>query len=115
MKKDGLGEVTTRRTTTMLKRTNWTNDEVIKILEGCKIHIEDRHRKGKHFYTLEARNAGIEQAIIQFCDFKEDPEESFSAMAYDTDNGQIYVISEPMPQTEEEHQAYLKKQEEKNK
>jgi len=99
----------------MLKRTNWTNDEVINILEGCKIHIEDRHRKDKRFYTLEARNHGIEQAIIQFCDFKADPEESFSAMAYETDNGQIYVISEPMPQTEEEHQAYLKKQEEKNK
>jgi hypothetical protein len=99
----------------MLKRTNWTNDEVIDILEGCKIHIEDRHREDKHFYALEARNAGIEQAIIQFCDFKADPEESFSAMAYDPLLKQIFVISPPMPQTEEEHQAYLKKQEEKNK
>jgi len=97
----------------MLKRTNWTNDEVISILEGCKIHIEDRHREDKHFYLLEARNQAIEQCIYQFCDFKADPEESFSAMAYETDNGQIYVISEPMPQTEEEHQEYLKKQEEK--
>jgi len=93
-----------------LKRDNWTNDEVINILEGCKIHIEDRHRKDKHFYALEARNAGIEQAIIQFCDFKADPKESFSAMAYNTDNNIIYVISEPMPQTEEEYQEYLQKQ-----
>jgi hypothetical protein len=99
----------------MLKRTNWTNDEVISILEGCKIHIEDRHRESKHFHTLEARNTGIDQAIYQFYDFKADPEESFSAMAYDPILKQIFVISEPMPQTEEEHQAYLKKQEEKNK
>jgi hypothetical protein len=93
----------------MLKRNGWDNDEVISILEGCKIHIEDRHRKDKHFHALEARNAGIEQAIIQFWDFKAEPDDSFSAMAYETDNGQIYVISEPMPQTEEEYQAYLKK------
>jgi len=93
-----------------LKRDNWTNDEVINILEGCKIVIRDRHRKDKHFYTLEARNAGIEQAIIQFCDFKADPEDSFSAMALDTETNHIVVISEPMPQTDEDYQAYLKKQ-----
>ena len=98
----------------MLKRTNWTNDEVINILEGCKIHIEDRHRKDKHFYALEARNAGIDQAIYQFCDFKADPEESFSAMGYDPLLKRIFVISPPMPQTEEEYQAYLKKEREKS-
>jgi hypothetical protein len=97
----------------MLKRDLWTNDEVINILEGCKIYIEDRDRKDKNFYALEARNQGIEQAIIQFCDFKADPEESFSAMAYDPLLKQIFVISSPMPQTEEEYQAYLERQPEK--
>jgi len=99
----------------MLKRTNWTNDEVIDILEGCKIVIEDKDRDDEHFYALEARNTGIDQAIYQFYDFKADPEESFSAMAYDPLLKQIFVISPPMPQTEEEHQEYLRKQEEKNK
>jgi hypothetical protein len=93
-----------------LKRDNWTNDEVIKILEGRKICIGEKERSDKQLAYLEARNAGIDQAIYQFCDFKADPEDSFSAMALDTETNRIVVISEPMPQTDEEYQAYLKKQ-----
>jgi len=82
----------------MLKRTNWTNDEVIKILEGRKIHIGEKERSDKQLAYLEAYNNGIEQAIIQFYDFKADPEESYSAMAYDPILRRIFVISPPMPQ-----------------
>jgi|GEM_PF-7075336 len=82
----------------MLKRDNWTNDEVIKILEGRKIVIGKKERSDKQLAYLKAYNDGIEQAIIQFYDFKADPEISYSAMAYETNNKQIYVISEPMPQ-----------------
>ena len=82
----------------MLKRDNWSNSEVIKILEGRKIYIGDKERSDERLAYLEAYNDGIEQAIIQFYDFKADPEESYSAMAYETDNDLIYVISEPMPQ-----------------
>jgi hypothetical protein len=81
-----------------LKRDNWTNDEVIKILEGRKIYIGDKKRSEAQLQYLERHNAGIEQAIIQFCDFKADPELDDTAMAYDTDDGQIYVISAPLPQ-----------------
>ena len=81
-----------------LKRNGWDNDEVIKILEGRKIYIGEKERSDKQLAYLEAFNEGIEQAIIQFYDFKADPEESDSAMAYETDNEQIYVISAPMPQ-----------------
>ena len=80
-----------------LKRTNWTNEEVIDILEGCKIHIGDKQRSEKNLAYLESRNQGIEQAIIQFLDFKADPNESYSAMAYNTNDKQIYVISPPLP------------------
>jgi hypothetical protein len=96
----------------MLKRTGWTNDEVIDILEGCKIHIGDKERSEKHLARLLSRNEAIDQAIYQFYDFKADPEESFSAMAYDPILKQIFVISPPMPQTDEEHQVFLKKQKE---
>ena len=100
-----------------LKRDNWTNQEVINILESRMISIkmDDAKNWDEASYKYATRhNEAIENCIVQFCDFKVDPEESFSAMAYDTDNGQIYVISEPMPQTEEEHQAYLKKEREKS-
>jgi hypothetical protein len=82
----------------MLKRTNWTNEEVIKILEGRKIHIGEKERSDKQLAYLEAFNEGIEQAIIQFYDFKVDPEVSYSAMAYDPILERIFVISPPMPQ-----------------
>jgi hypothetical protein len=90
----------------MLKRTGWTNDEVIKILEGRKIYVKEGEGVAA---WIKEHNDTIDQCIYQFWDFKAEPDDSFSAMAYETDNGQIYVISEPMPQTEEEHQAYLKK------
>jgi len=82
----------------MLKRTNWTNDEVIRILEGCKICIDEKDRESEHLAYLKAHNEGVEQAIIQFYDFKADPEESYSAKAYDPLLDQIFVISEPLPQ-----------------
>ena len=85
----------------MLKRTNWTNDEVIKILEGRKIAIEMDDAKTwdqKRYDRAVTYNHGIDQAINQFWDFKADPKESYSAMAYDTELERIFVISEPMPQ-----------------
>jgi hypothetical protein len=82
----------------MLKRNGWDNDEVIDILEGCKIHISDKERSEERLALLEARNQGIEQAIIQFCDFKKDPEKYHDAMAYDVLTKRIYVTGPPLPQ-----------------
>jgi hypothetical protein len=82
----------------MLKRDNWTNDEVIKILEGRKIYIGNKERSDKQLHYLQSYNDGIEQAIVQFCDFKADPKDSYSAMAYDTELERIFVVSPPMPQ-----------------
>jgi len=82
----------------MLKNNNWDNQEVIDILEGCKIHIDDRERSEEHLARLEAHNQGIEQAIIQFCDFKKDPEVYHDAMAYDVLTKRIYVTGPPLPQ-----------------
>ena len=81
-----------------LKRDNWTNQEVIKILDLCKIHIDDKDRVDKHMKILNAHNAGIEQAIIRFLDFKADPDSGVTAMAYDTESEQIFVVSPPLPQ-----------------
>lgn len=82
----------------MLKRDNWTNDEIIDILEGCKICIEDKDKEEEYLSMLKAHNDAIEQAIIRFWDFKADPEESYSAMGYDPLLKQIFVISPPLPQ-----------------
>ena len=76
----------------MLKNNNWTNDEVIDILEGCKISGGFPSNHAQIF------NEGIEQAIIQFSDFKKDPEEYHDAMAYDPVTKRIYVTGPPLPQ-----------------
>jgi hypothetical protein len=84
----------------MLKRDNWTNDEIIDILEGCKISIkmDDCKNWSKEEYDHAVTwNQGLEQAIIQFHDFKADPN-GWVAKALDTTTGQIVVISKPLPQ-----------------
>ncbi len=81
-----------------LKRDNWTNDEVIKILEQCKIYIGEKERSEERLKFLERYNSAIEQAIIQFLEFKTDPDSGETAMAYDPEKNQILVISPPLPQ-----------------
>jgi len=80
-----------------LKRNNWTNDEVISILEGCKIYIGEKKRSKAHLEYLERHNAGVDMAINRFWDFKMDSTDD-CAMAFDTETKQILVISEPLPQ-----------------
>jgi hypothetical protein len=82
----------------MLKNNNWTNEEVIDILEGCKIHIGDKKRSEEHLKTIVSWNQGIEQAIIQFGDFMKSLDEYHDSMAYDTETKQIYVTGPPLPQ-----------------
>jgi len=79
----------------------WTNDELIEFLDEAMIPIkmDDAKCWSKAEYNSAVDyNQGLECSIIQLCDLKADPEESYSAMAYETDNGQIYVISPPLPQ-----------------
>ena len=69
----------------MLKRTGWTNEEVIDILEGMKMIGRDTD----HNMTLEV-------AIAQFWDFKR-PADQYAAMAYNSDTKEIVVIGPPLP------------------
>ena len=85
----------------MLKTTNWSNLEVIDILEGCKISIkmDDAKKWSKEDYgSAVAHNNGIDGCILQFHDFDQDPETADCAKAYDTETGQIFVTSKPLPQ-----------------
>lgn len=74
-----------------LKRDNWTNEEVIKILEGRKIVIDDKFRCADQLAVLQAHNDAIDQAMVPFYDFKL-PDTEFGAMAYSTEYDRIYHI-----------------------
>ena len=74
----------------MMKRDNWTNEEVINILEGMKISGPDKTPRVTYW------NMGLEMAIGQFWDFKR-PADQFAAMAYDTDTKEIVVVGPPLP------------------
>jgi hypothetical protein len=74
----------------MLKRDNWTNEEVMNILEGMKM-------VGRDGIILSSDwNRALEIATSQFWDF-ERPADQFAAMAYDPDTKEIVVVGPPLP------------------
>lgn len=74
-----------------MKRDNWTNKEVIDILEGLKA-------VGKNGMSMDdtEHNMALEFAISQFWDFKR-PADQFAAMAYDPETKEIVVVGPPLP------------------
>jgi hypothetical protein len=73
-----------------MKRDNWTNEEVIDILEGMKIVDQNGAPKDSD------RNLMLDLAISLFYDFKRSPDE-YTAMAYEPDTKEIVVIGTPLP------------------
>ena len=74
----------------MLKRDNWTNEEVLDILEGMKTVGRDG------VVPDTDHNRTLEIAVSQFWDFVR-PADQFAAMAYDTDTKDIVVVGPPLP------------------
>ena len=73
-----------------MKRDNWTNDEVIDILEGMKTI-------GKDGVVPDTdHNMTLDLAISQFWDFQKSVDE-FAAMAYDPEKKEIVVVGPPLP------------------
>jgi hypothetical protein len=68
-----------------MKRDNWTNEEVIDILEGMRMVGQSTDW-----------NRSLDHAISQFWDFKR-PADQFAAMAYDPDTKEIVVVGPPLP------------------
>jgi hypothetical protein len=79
------------------EKSIWTNDELIELIDNNKVKLNDSWTR-EEWDSKGEWNQGLEQAIIQLWDFKADPEESYSAMAYDPLLKQIFVISPPLPQ-----------------
>ncbi len=73
-----------------MKRDNWTNEEVIGILEGMKMVGHDDSSRCAYW------NMSLDHAISQFWDFKR-PADQFAAMAYDPDTKEIVVVGPPLP------------------
>jgi hypothetical protein len=73
-----------------MKRDNWTNEEVIDILEGMKMVFLDGTPLSSDW------NKSLEHAISQFWDFKR-PADQYAAMAYDPDTKDIVVVGPPLP------------------
>jgi hypothetical protein len=79
------------------EKSIWTNDEIIDHIDNNQFKMDDSWTK-EEWDSKGRWNQGLEQCAIQFGSFKEDPEESYSAMAYDVLTKRIYVISPPLPQ-----------------
>ena len=74
-----------------MKRDNWTNDEVIGILEDLLI---EKNGVWNNDRRRVCRAALL--AISQFEDFKR-PVDEYAAMAYDTEKKEIVVVGPPLP------------------
>lgn len=74
---------------TEMKRNNWTNEEVLSILEGQKL-------SGKDKSYCELWNSVVEHLKSTFHDFQRDPKES-GAMAYISEKDEIVHIGPELP------------------
>lgn len=84
----------------MLKRNNWTNEEVMKILLGQKL-CSEKMIDGKKEWAIDDEdpyNRGIEACINRFYDFTRDSEEDHGAMAFDVKDQRVYHIGPMLPQ-----------------
>lgn len=73
-----------------MKRDNWTNEEVIDILEGLKA-------TGRDGLLVDTDwNNALDCAVGQFWDFKR-PGDQYAAMAYNPDTKEIVVVGPPLP------------------
>ena len=73
-----------------MKRDNWTNEEVIDILNGMKV-VDKDGLPGEVDW-----NIALDCATSQFWDFKR-PADHVAAMAYDPDTKEIVVVGPPLP------------------
>ena len=84
----------------MLKRDNWSNDQIIDIIEGLMLSIKMDNAKnwGQEECDIAVNwNTALQTAASRFYDFKRYPNEH-SAMALDIETNQIVVIGPPLPQ-----------------
>ena len=73
-----------------MKRDNWTNKEVISILEGMKM-------VGRDGLLIDIDwNKGLDYAISQFWDFQR-PVDQYAAMAFNPNTKEIVVVGPPLP------------------
>jgi len=79
----------------MLKRNNWTNNEVINILKGLQLTGKFKSTKADKQFVADF-NTGLDHAIEQFGDFNRPPTD-YTAMALDTDRDMIVVVGPVLP------------------
>lgn len=75
-----------------LKRTNWTTEEVIELIEGQRLFSVD----GKPADDFGRHNDGITAARQMFEDFLR-PDDQFGAMAYDPESKNVYHVGPRLP------------------
>ncbi len=77
------------------KRTNWTTEEVIELLEGFKLSSDGNHSPAALAW-MKNFNDGIDDAKENFYDFIR-PETESGAMTYCVEDKQIYHIGPLLP------------------
>ena len=80
-----------------LKRDNWTNEEVLHLLNEMEFYYKVEEPGAERYERDEEYTAAIEDVREIFESFKE-PEDSYSGpMAYDTKSGFRVYVGPPLP------------------
>ena len=81
--------------TRYIKRTNWTTEEVIKLLEGC-MWVQEGVGQDDLPDDIKQINFGVDECISQFKDFLI-PDDQMGAMGYCPEEDVVYHIG-PIPE-----------------
>lgn len=73
----------------MLKRDNWTTEEVIKLILGSKVCDSN----GIPLASQGDHNSIVEEVASVFKDFQR-PKKEFGALAYDSDSGHVVHVGD---------------------
>jgi hypothetical protein len=76
-----------------LKRDNWTNAEVIDLIEGQSLCLGD----GTQDEGTLAHNAVVEMIAGYFREHFACPDDDFSALALDTETGEVFHVGAILP------------------
>lgn len=78
-----------------LKRNNWTNEEIVRIVEGLIL----KDLNGEEPEEFKQHNAGIRSVVLEFRSSFMVPKDDYGALSYDTDTGVIYHTGTMLPQS----------------
>jgi len=80
-----------------LKRDNWTNAEVIALIEGLKFFHQEEDGHWAESDLTARHNVTVQEVADYFREHFACPNDDFSALALDTKTGEVFHVGVMLP------------------